>query len=208
LGFWQLARATEKKSMMAAFTELMAQAPTSFSQGYRPKQYEALEVSGHYLPINLLLDNQQQQHQFGYDVLTPLLLPSGLVILIDRGWVKGDMGRKQYPHLAQPQTEITVRGSVYYPSERVWTLGEIIEKKMENLVVIEKIDTTLITQLLHKSVYPFIIRLEKEDAHGFLRQWRLVSMPPERHIAYAYQWFAMALCVLFIFLGLSIQKKS
>jgi surfeit locus 1 family protein len=59
---------------------------------------------------------------------------------------------------------------------------------------------------LQKKVYPFIIRLDKQDAYGFVREWAIVSMPPQRHFAYAAQWFAMAGVILILFVALNVKR--
>lgn len=81
-------------------------------------------------------------------------------------------------------------------------------KEGNKVVILERLDTQLISQVLQKSVSPFIIRLDKQDANGFVREWATVSMPPQRHLAYALQWFVMALVVLIIFVALNLKKNE
>lgn len=209
LGHWQLQRAGEKKGMIASVAAAARQQALDWSANQPlPKQYQALSVSGRYLPRILLLDNQYHAHQIGYDVLTPMLLDTGQVILIDRGWVKADQDRRQLPEISHPVRPLRLSGQAYYPSEKLWVLGELIEKKTPKTTLIEKIDTKIISQLLHKSVYPFIIRLDKSEADGYVRDWAVVSMPPERHKAYALQWFAMAFVLIVLFITLNLKKTD
>ena len=207
LGLWQLQRAQEKKIMLAAHAQLASQNPIHWKPGMvNPKQYEPLVIEGNLLSETFLLDNQHYQHHFGYDVLTPMQLNDKTIVLIDRGWVRGDDRRHHFPEIVNPKHVIQLSGQAYYPSKKNWILGQGLEKKRANLAIVELIDTQLISQFLHKSVYPFIIRLDKTAANGFVREWPLVSMPPERHNAYAFQWFAMALVLLVIFIGLNMKK--
>ena len=208
LGFWQLDRAIEKKQMIAALNVFVQQAPTKWSAGYAlPAQYQPILVQGHFLSMRLLLDNQHHEHQFGYDVISPLVLADGSVVLVDRGWVPGDMMRHVFPSVETPSELVELAGSAYYPSEKTWLLGQGLEKKEAGLAVVELLDTHLISRFLHKSVYPFIIRLEKHAALGYVRDWAVVSMPPERHYGYALQWFAIALVIFILFIALNIKKK-
>lgn len=207
LGTWQLQRAAEKREMIVSEAQLASQAPIMWEPGMvNPGQYQPVELQGFFLPEVFLLDNQHHQHQFGYHVLTPMQLNSGGVVIIDRGWVSGDPARKQFPEVTNPRQVLKLSGQAYYPSDKIRVLGQILEKKRINLAIIEKIDTHLISQFLHKSVYPFIIRLSPDEAHGYVREWPVVSMSPERHKAYALQWFAMALVILVIFVGLNLKK--
>lgn len=208
LGFWQLERASEKKQMMAALTGFSQQKASNWSSGNPlPAQYQPIQVQGHFLRTMLLLDNQHYQHQFGYDVVSPLVLADGHVVLIDRGWVAGDVTRRIFPDIETPSGFIQLTGSAYYSSEKNWLLGQALEKKKANLAIVELLDTHLISQFLHKSVYPFIIRLGKPAANGYVREWAVVAMPPERHYGYALQWFAMALVIFILFIALNLKKK-
>ncbi len=209
LGFWQLQRADEKKQMLLAHHTLRKQSPILWkTTDALPAQYQQIQLQGRFLPQTLLLDNQHHQHQFGYHVIAPLVLANGHVLLIDQGWLSGDVTRRRLPKIEVQTGLISLRGSAYYPSEN-WHLGQVFEKEHANLVVIELLDTKLIGQFLHKSVYPFIIRLDKDDKSiGYVREWPTVAMPPERHYAYAVQWFAMALVVFIMFIALNMKKKT
>lgn len=209
LGIWQLARADEKKQMLATQQQRAAEIAIDWHSGEAlPLQYQPIHVRGHFSPITLLLDNQHYQHQFGYNVLSPLILDKGDVILVDRGWVPGNANRDNVPNITIPSAVIEVEGSVYYPPQKSWSLGNIFDRKKTNLAVIELIDAQILSQFLHKSVYPFIIRMHPEAPDGFVREWPVVAMSPDRHVAYAVQWFAMALVVVLLYFVLSIKKKK
>ncbi|MDP3269002.1 MAG: SURF1 family protein, partial [Legionella sp.] len=206
LGFWQIQRADEKKQMVEAQQHLLKQESVAWSTRQNvPQQYQRIHVQGRYLPTIFLLDNQHQRHQFGYDVLSPLLMDDGSVVMVDRGWIPGDGNRQLFPRIFIPKEKQKVAGSVYFPNMKQWILGVGLEEKENKMVIIERIDTKLVSQVLQKKVYPFIIRLDKQDAYGFVREWAIVSMPPQRHIAYALQWFAMALVILIIFVALNLK---
>jgi surfeit locus 1 family protein len=209
LGFWQIQRAEQKQQMVQADALLAKKEPIQWrSQSKFPLQYQRVKVTGRYLQDVFLLDNQHQQHQFGYDVLSPLLLDDGTVVLIDRGWLAGESTRRTFPKVSTPTDFRIVQGSAYFPSKNQWVLGPDIEKKSAQLTIIEKLDAKTVSQILQKKVYPFIIRLDKEDEHGFIREWAIVSMPPQRHLAYAWQWFAMAFVIFIIFLALNLKKND
>lgn len=207
LGFWQMQRADEKTRMLIAKAEQAKQAPVTWiGDKQLPKQYQQVRLTGHYLPKVFLLDNQHHDHQFGFDVLTPFELSNKKVVLVDRGWVAGDSMRQSFPNVEIPKGVLQLQGAVYFPSTNNWVLGPDFEEKENKITILERINTKFITQILQKSVYPFIIRLDKDQAYGFIREWAVVSMPPQRHLAYALQWFAMALVILIIFVALNLKK--
>jgi surfeit locus 1 family protein len=208
LGFWQIQRAHEKQTMLAAEERLSKQEAVRWSAGEKlPLQYQRMQVNGHYLPARFLLDNQHHQHQFGYDIVSPLILSDGGIIMVDRGWIAGDPARHIFPDVPVPEGELTVSGSAYFPAKNQWVLGQAWEKKSKEITIIEILDEKLLKQILQKNVYPFIIRLGKNEDNGFIREWPIVAMLPERHFAYALQWFAMAGAILILFIVLNVRKK-
>jgi surfeit locus 1 family protein len=209
LGFWQIQRAEEKTKMIVAEEALAKQEPVKWDSGQKsPMQYQRIKLEGHYLNNVFLLDNQHYQHQFGYDVFSPLVLGDGSLVMVDRGWVPGYVTNPSLPKIQTPNGLIQFHGSVYFPSKNQWILGPSLEVKEDKIIILELIDAKMLSHLLQKKVYPFIIRLDKKDAYGFVREWAIVSMPPQRHLAYALQWFVMALVILIIFVSLNLKKKK
>jgi len=209
LGVWQLQRAAEKKQMLGTEKSLSANAAIAWQPGDKlPVQYQRIKVQGQYLPTVLLFDNQHHDHQFGYHVLSPLLLANKQVVIMDRGWVAGERTRQSLPVVETPRRQQTLTGSTYFPSAKNWLLGPVLEKKQADLAIIELLDTKAISQFLHKSVYPFIIRLSKDEGDGYIRDWAIVSMPVQRHYAYAVQWFSIALVIFILFVALNFKKKN
>lgn len=209
LGLWQIQRADEKTKMIVAQEALAKQDPLIWEPGQKlPEQYQKIRLQGIYLPELFLLDNQHYQHQFGYDVISPLLLDDGSVVMVDRGWVSGDITRRIFPKVQIPHGSFKMLGTVYFPSKKQWVLGPRFEKKENKLTILELIDEEILKQILQKKVYPFIIRLDSSEPFGFVREWEIVSMPPQRHFAYAIQWFAMALVILIIFVALNLKKNE
>jgi surfeit locus 1 family protein len=209
LGFWQIHRAQEKQQILSEQASMLQQKPIKWSpEMVLPKPFQPVEITGVFSKTILLLDNQHNQHQFGYNVISPILLNDHSVVLVDRGWVAGNPSRKEFPEIFVPSLEQTITGTVYFPSAKGILLGEIVEKKEANITIIESLDIPTIRQLLHNKLYPFIIRLDKNEANGFIREWAAVSMPPQRHYAYALQWFSFALVVLILFISLNLKKND
>ncbi len=208
LGFWQLHRAEEKRQLLASFQAQIQRPPVMFP-GTTVQQYQRVNIQVQaVLPITLLLDNQHHAHQFGYDVVTPLVLTDGSVILLDRGWIAGDPSRVTLPTIPNFATARPIIGQVYYPDSRQWLLGSGIEVKHRNLAVIETLNLDLISQFLHKSLYPFIIRQSAEQQSDTIRDWPIIATNPERHIAYAVQWFLFAAIAGVMYIILHVKRKK
>jgi surfeit locus 1 family protein len=208
LGIWQLHRAAEKRGLLAMYQTQMQRAPVALS-GTSAQQYQRVQVQGlAQLPITLLLDNQHHAHQFGYDVLTPLIMVDGNVLLIDQGWVPGDPSRVSLPDMTGLQSDLHYSGQVYYPAKSAFVLGVGLEVKTPNVIVIESLNMTMISQFLHKPVYPFIIRQSAERQTRFVRDWPIVASSPVRHIGYAVQWFVFALGVGVMFIVFHTKRLT
>lgn len=208
LGIWQLHRADEKKQILAHEAAQVSRAPELWlGDTSDVSAFKRVKFAGKFLPHVLLLDNQYHAHQIGYHVISPVLMPTGRVVLVDRGWVAAGSTRQNLPEISIPHEILDLSGIIYMPSNKTWVLGSGFENKQGNQVVIESLDFKLISQFLHKSVYPFIIRLDKASPAGYVRDWVTVVMPPARHLGYAFQWFALALTVLIVFIALNSRKK-
>lgn len=207
LGYWQLHRADEKRQLLSAYQRASKEPPQRLMRIPPPQQYQRVYLQGHYLPIILLLDNQHHNHQYGYDVLSPMILENGDVVIVDRGWVKGDPGRQQWPMLTTPVHTIMLEGQLYYPPRKSWLLGSGLEVKRVDLAIIETLDMAMMSQFLHKSVYPFIIRQSTDSPGGYVCDWSIVASTPERHIGYAIQWFLFACIASILFVVLNVKKR-
>ncbi len=206
LGVWQLHRAEEKRLILERKFAFEHQAPRVWDgSGIQPKPFEGVQVQGTFMPQVFLLDNQMYAHQVGYHVLSPLDIGTERVIMIDRGWIPVGATRSEIPDIITPTEQLILEGRAYYSLGKPWLLGPGIEIKHAGSAVIEALDLQLMEQFLHKAIYPFIIRLDKKSPAGYVRSWAAVSMPPERHLGYAVQWFAFALVVFIIFIALNIR---
>lgn len=209
LGIWQIHRAEEKRQWLAMYQAQMQRSPVRIP-GPSVQQYQPVQVQGQArLPVTLLLDNQHHEHQFGYDVLIPLLLADGKVVLVDHGWVPGDPSRLSLPNIADlPLHNLFYTGHAYYPAVQQWVLGAGIEVKTQNLVIVETLNLATISHFLHKSVYPFIIRQSAEPQSTYVRDWPIVAGSAVRHIGYAVQWFVFALGVVVMYIILNVKRRA
>lgn len=193
LSGWQWARAVEKQHYLADAAAFATKPPQAWQPGAPlPAQYQAIRVKGTYQPPILFLDNQYHQHQWGYHVVSAVQLDAQTWALVDRGWVPGQMTRQILPVVSTPLKRQTILGRVYYPTPNRWISENAVEQRAEGVVLGQLLPKTL-SPLLHRSFLPFIIRLSPQAAHGFVREWVVVSMSPARHIGYALQWLVLAI---------------
>jgi len=199
LGFWQLERAEQKRqvSMAGQQTVSLEQALTEPTQ----TRWSRLTLSGHYLPDgSFLLDNQTHQGQPGYQVFSRFQLNSGQQLLINRGWIS----KQQQP--TEPATKQTISGIIAPYRRAGMRLGLAVVSPPEARPVVVNYPTQAEWEtLVNQPLLPFTLWLDADQADGYLRQWQVQSVPPEKHLGYAFQWFAMATAVAVISLILLIR---
>jgi surfeit locus 1 family protein len=198
LGVWQLDRAaqkTELQRLLAArgrlpplgAAELARDADRAAAQHYRP-----IELTGRWLGRHtVFLDNRQMNAKPGFFVITPLLLPSGDAVLVQRGWVgRNFMDRAALPALPAVAGEARISGLVAPPPARLYefagTRGGAIRQNLD--VAQFAAETSL--RLLPMTVWQLDTPSTQGD--GLRRNWALPVANVDKHHGYAAQWFALS----------------
>lgn len=215
LGLWQLDRASEKQLLIDAQKQRAAASPINLndSVGYDwPRErYRPVELTGHYdVGHQFLLDNRTHQGRVGFQVLTPFLLDgSERILLVKRGWVAANLRREDLPEIMTPEGQLTLTGQIEMPPEKYFRLGDAEEPGQSGVHVIQEVRLSDIERRLGKTLIPIILLLDAGDESGFVRDWRPVyGISPDKHQAYALQWFSIALILLVIFVVTSSSRSS
>ncbi len=208
LGVWQVHRATEKEQLI-----LQSQQSSLSYKVLKPtsaiKQFQKLEVAGAYQGQDtFLLDNRFYQHRVGFEVINILKTDAGPYLLVDRGWISATNSRRILPTIPLLKAKSLHKGQAYYPSKQSWVLDDTTPDISNWPVVIEKLDIPQLSALLNHQLYPFILRLDKTDPNSLVRDWQVVTMKPEKHRGYAFQWFSFAMIALIIFFILNVERKK
>ena len=215
LGLWQLGRAEEKRALQALNNAPANEQPLSLSEEIPTNigglRYRKVEFNGHYNSDHqFLIDNQIVNGKPGYYVMTPLQLAgSNKAVLVNRGWVLLNKNRSILPDITLHNTkEISLTGRINkFPSVGLKLKGSDIPTEGWPSVV-QVIDKDILSERLGYPLLGFQVELDSKIENGFLRQWqqtRLLS--PEKHTAYAMQWFALAVTLCGLFFWYSIKKE-
>jgi len=202
-GVWQLGRAAEKRDLEARFaaggTEAALQqlVPSEAAAQFR---YRSVRLSGRYDPDHqLLLDNMSHERQPGYQVLTPFNTAGGTV-LVNRGWVPADGDRRILPDVRVGADPREVAGRI----ERLPRPGIALpaetpppDAPWPRRLLFPTIDQA--SAQLGVTLRDYQVLLDPGAPDGYGRDWRPGGMPPDRHLAYAVQWFGLALTVIVIY---------
>jgi len=210
LGWWQLQRAAEKSQLQAHYDALARDEPVWI--GRIPESAEALRfhrvrVRGVYEPrFQILLDNRVHQGQAGYHVVTPLKIEgSDMRVLVNRGWVPIGASRATPPRIDTPSGTVDVLGVATLPSELPLKLVAPPGAGTWQLVW-PYLDLDRYRAATGLRVQPVVVLLDPQSgAGGFDRHWARLDAGIAVHQGYAFQWFAMALALLAVYVYLGVR---
>ncbi len=209
LGFWQLRRLDERQDFNHIVIERSEQAPIPVSQlladgAYDPETDEWLpvELTGSYLPEQLVEFNVSQGGRAGENVLAAMLLDDGATVIVNRGFIP--LGFDIPP---APATEVTVQGLLRRSEQR--TRGGLTDTLDPELREVRRVDIPQIAPLLAGDVAPFYVQLVVSDppvTTGDPEPTARPDLDNGPHLSYAIQWFIFALCVA-IGWGLAVRRS-
>ncbi|MCG8433193.1 MAG: SURF1 family protein [Gammaproteobacteria bacterium] len=216
LGFWQLDRREQKQELFALFDQGASGEPirlnalsqdSSFSLGNR---YRAVTARGSYDgERQFLMDNMISNGRVGYYVLTPFVLEGGsAAVIVNRGWVPQNLDRQNLPDVSVTSGSETISGRIdkfLEPGVRLETKDHAGDTDTWPKVVQFPKHEEL-QSLLPYGILGGVVLLDKNAPRGYKRQWRPAVFGPERHLAYAFQWFALAFTLLVIYIVLNFRK--
>lgn len=200
LGFWQLERAADKREVLARQQQQQALPPMAVDsvRGNLP-EFRAVTLHGQFDSERFwLLENRIFQGRYGFEVISPFVLSNGETVLVHRGWVPGDRGRRELPRIETPRGELRLNGVIDSGSASGFSLGEEAStddwpKRLQWLTT-ERAERELDTDLPD-----LLLRLERGQPGMFEQTYAAVNMPPEKHTGYAVQWFGMAAIIVALF---------
>ncbi|MDG2072844.1 MAG: SURF1 family protein [Pseudomonadales bacterium] len=201
LGFWQLSRYEEKLVLIADQQALATspwQAPDDEMVTGTP-----IQLHGHYDPESLfLLDNRILKGVVGFEVLNVFFEESTAKrVLINRGFVPMGRDREDKPKIPALVESKFLYGHVYHPSAPFLaghpqaTAGPIVQTQQPQVLVANQL------------AYPWVVRLRESDLNALPRNWPVTTILPEKHRAYAIQWFLMAAAIAIAYSCFCIRRR-
>ena len=218
LGLWQSARALEKEQRLAQIEKLSSQKPISLTQVLALvtngksdtdiNDYPVL-IEGEFNEAEVfLLDNQVNNGRLGYRVFQ-VALTNEHAVLISLGWVQGSINRQVLPKVTALNGQYRFKGHI-----RLVDVGILLKEQHFSAVNwplrVQQIELDKFSLLINRELLPFVVYLDKNEVIGFEKNWQPIVMPPEKHRAYAFQWFSLALAwmLLMIWAKFSGSKKN
>jgi len=177
----------------------------------RIERFTRITLDGHFeAQHQFLLDNRSHAGQPGYEVLTPFVLASGRVVLVNRGWIPfngyrdrlpdvsftGDSARTISGRIEELPASGLASGRAPPPADGSWP-------KLTSFPTHEEIEVALGSKTTRR-----LLLLDPALPDGYLREWSPPGLPPDRHFSYAIQWWGFALVLLVLYFGLNFRKVS
>lgn len=211
LSFWQWQRAAEKTQTLARIANWQASGAVDLTrlsaidaQGRDGLQLDF--VARWLAPQVWLLDNQMVNGRIGYDVLIAVKDASAsensAALLVNLGWVAAPVQREFLPAVQIP-AELRVQGIFRTRTQGV-LLGTNIENKGAWPMRIQQVNVESLSAYINDPLVSGVVYQEKNSP--FVIHYRPVILPPERHKAYAVQWFLLAIAVVVVALAASARK--
>lgn len=212
LGVWQLDRARQKTELQsridgrAALSPLPAEALARSAAEASEQHFRRTVLRGRWLDRHtVFLDNRPMNGRAGFYVLTPLQLPGGDAVLVQRGWVPRQLhDRTALPAVPTPAGEVWVAGRIAPPPAKLFELGAA-----EGGRIRQNLDIDAFAREAGIALRPLSLQQTEatrpqvapaEDSatpvsaadDGLLRQWPVVAVDVGKHHGYAFQWFALS----------------
>ena len=207
LGTWQLNRSGERRAELEAFASAQTGMPVI--------GLEAVPVAGNNRKVRLtgryeaqrqvLLDSMTHEGMRGYHVLTPLHTEAGMV-LVNRGFVAGSADRSQLPDLTvgEEQRQVTGMAAPYFRRGMRLQDSDADASWPRRLVYPTGGE---LRDLFDERLPDFQLLLDGSEPDGYVRGWRPYGMTPERHLAYAVQWYGLAAAAVGIWLAVTFKRR-
>lgn len=204
LGNWQMRRADEKRALHARHEAASRDAVVRVPAGdLDPASLDGRRVvaRGELLPRwTVFVDNRTHKGIAGFHVLSPLRMTgSERHVLVLRGWVASDpRERSRLPDLATPAGEVEIEGIAQLDLEHVLELGRSAPPGPQDRLW-QNADVASFGRWSGLSMQPLVVREtaaprigadERDD--GLVRDWPDPGSGVEKHLGYAFQWYALA----------------
>lgn len=224
LGYWQLQRRGEKALMLdaaaSALAERRPQAPAALGDPVRMHAYDWMTLRGRFVDAPaVLLDNQRRGAEIGVRVYRVFALEDtagatpGQAVLVELGWLPLPADRRM-PRIPRPQGPFALEGLALPPPGSGLSMAPPAAGENGDLLATTLDPQALAGRLGVPALPPRVLRPAAEqtfgaDAPSYVRDFEILpnTLPPERHLGYAVQWFALSATVLVVALVLTLRTR-
>ena len=203
LGLWQLRRLDARQAFNAtiearydeppvAFDDLVPLLAAPHDEILDEYEWRPVTASGTYLPDEtLFVVNRSQNGRAGRNVVVPLRLADGRILIVNRGFVPL---ATDVPPI--PADDVELVGRLRRSQER--GLGQLSDPAEGDLVEVQRVDIPRLASQLPGEVIPMYVDLvasQPSEALPFPEPVAAPDLGEGNHLSYAGQWFIFAIAV-------------
>jgi surfeit locus 1 family protein len=217
LGFWQIERMGSKHRLMARVEKELSGAPQALPPesewpAMKPKGYDyrKVRVQGRFLHdkefhlLGLLDRPPPAQTLLGTYVLTPLVLDNGSILIVNRGFVPAEKADPATRREGQVEGVQTVTGLLRSPEVRGWFIPDDVPAKNSWFA---RDPQAMARHAGLARVAPFVLEADATPVPGGLPLGGNTRVAfTDNHLQYALTWFAIALCLIGVFVVFARQQ--
>lgn len=212
LGQWQMRRAAEKQAIELKLSTREAAPPVVLGSAIEATdgiEYRRVIAKGEFVrdwPV--YLDNRPYKGVAGFQLLMPLKIAgSDIHVLVARGWLPRDpANRAKLPSVATPGGPVEIQGVAKRGPGRLLQLGRAA--KLQRGAIVQNLDIKEFAQASSLAMQPFIIEQSSNAQDALVRDWPRPSTGIDRHLGYAFQWYALAVMAGIFFVVTGIRRGT
>jgi len=213
LGMWQLGRMQAKRAMLDQVEGVLeARVPRPLAlaaDASRARDYDWAAGTGTFADQPaLLLDNQQREGRAGVRAYRLFLPMRGRPLLVELGWLPLPPDRR-LPDVPRPPGQRRIEG-LLLPPPSGGLASRALAPQPSGTLLATAIDRERLARAYRRpAIAPRVLRLDPSQPLGYARDLDVLpnTLPPDRHLGYAVQWFGLALAVLGTALVLTFRKS-
>jgi surfeit locus 1 family protein len=213
LGAWQLRRADEKADLQARRDAALA-AP-ALDLAHSPREASALDgrrvnARGTFdAARTVFLDNRTHRGTAGFHVLAPMRIDgTDRTVLVLRGWIPRDPAdRTRLPALATPEGPVAIEGLALAELPQPLVLGGGAESGEAGGRILQRFDATAYARWSGIAPMPVVVRQVSGLPDGLVREWVQPGAGVDKHLGYAFQWFALSAATVAAWLWFGVLSR-
>lgn len=208
LGIWQLDRLEQRRAFNAHYLATTSLPPLDLNSDPKTDltkmEYRVVTVTGVFdFEHQVALRNRYRGNEYGYHLLTPLILSDGTAVIIERGWIpaEGNATPADWRKYDQPGQQ-TISGILRLGQAKP-DLGGVPDPELAegqtrldfwNIVNLERISLQSPYPLLPVFVQPNPDESRAEPPYPYQPE---IEITEGSHFGYALQWFTFASILFF-----------
>ena len=207
LSHWQAGRAAEKDRRQELYEARMSQPPIELAgpiASAEPILFRRVRAAGEWITgKQVFVDNQVHDGVAGFEVVTPLRLASGAVVLANRGWIARTAAYPDAPQVPAPAGRVEVTGLATLPPRRFVELSAqaISGNVFQNLTLERYREWSGI------DVLPVMI-LADPPGPGLVGVTERPDAGAEQNREYEATWFLLAATAAVLWVGLNLRRNA